>query len=170
MALIKYTFEAYITQIMLQRCYGKFFELQLEIQQQQTDVILVYVTTPNMSTTCPSHILNIELHIDSETGGDKLGRTNVSSERAQTITVYVNGNQNFLGRKLIVNRRRIRTWDALLGSVTETTGGTAAVREIVTPEHGTRLRTLDQLQDKASYVAITNGDFKPIRQTFYQSL
>ena len=38
-------------------------------------------------------------------------------ESAKTITVYVNGDQNFGGKKFIVNRRRTPTFDTLLGDV-----------------------------------------------------
>jgi len=80
----------------------------------------------------------------------------------QTITLYINGDSKFFGKKLIVNRRQMRTWDAFLNAAVKTTGEAMAVREIVTPEHGTPIRNLSDLQDKGSYVTITKGSFKPI--------
>lgn len=86
----------------------------------------------------------------------------VKLEKARKITLFLNGDKNFFGAQMLVNKRHFRTWDAFLNASTEKTGVNSAVRFITTPVTGTRLDGLDDLQDKESYVAITRGQFKPI--------
>ena len=38
-------------------------------------------------------------------------------ESAKTITVFVNGDSNYSGKKFVVNRKRTPTFDTLLGDV-----------------------------------------------------
>jgi hypothetical protein len=111
-------------------------------------------------TTVP--LQNAEPSTDPVAVADKSRLDPLSAERAHTIMLYVNGDPTFFGKKLLINRRRIRSWEAFLSAASEVTGGLQAVREISTPENGTRVQNLDQLQDGASYVTITKGNFKPI--------
>lgn len=111
-------------------------------------------------TTVP--LQNAEPSTDPVAVIDKLRLDPISSERAQTIMLYANGDPTFFGKKLLVNRRRIRSWEAFLSAAAEATGRLQPVREIATPENGTRIKNLDQLQDGAEYVTITKGNFKPI--------
>jgi Doublecortin len=113
-------------------------------------------------TTAPPGLQNAEPSTDRVAIADKFRLEPISSERAQTITLYANGDTTFFGKKLLVNRRRIRTWESFLRAAAEATGELHAVREIATPENGTRINSLDQLQDQASYVTIAKGNFKPI--------
>lgn len=66
------------------------------------------------------------------------------------------------GKTFVVNRRRIRTWDAFLRAVTVDVKSNEAVRSIRTPRHGSRVETLDQLQDQRQYVAVAAGGFKKL--------
>lgn len=86
----------------------------------------------------------------------------VKLERARKITLFLNGDKNFFGAQMLVNKRHFRTWDGFLNASTEKTGVSSSVRFIATPVNGTRLNGLDDLEDKESYVAITRGQFKPI--------
>jgi len=75
-------------------------------------------------------------------------------ESAKTITVYVNGDQNFGGKKFIVNRRRTPTFDTLLGDVTSGVNAPfGAVRNLYTPVGGTRVVDLAELLSGKTYVA-----------------
>ena len=40
-------------------------------------------------------------------------------ESAKTITVFVNGDSNYSGKKFVVNRKRTPTFDTLLGDVSK---------------------------------------------------
>lgn len=86
----------------------------------------------------------------------------VKLEKSRKITLFLNGDKNFFGAQMLVNKRHFRTWDAFLNASTEKTGVNTAVRFITTPVNGTRLDGLEDLQDRESYVAITRGQFKPI--------
>jgi len=84
------------------------------------------------------------------------------SDRA--ITLYVNGDQHFHGKRMVVNRRFTHTWEAFLVQATERTGVMFAVRNILTPVHGTKVNSLDELVDGSGYV-VSKGNsvkFKPI--------
>jgi len=81
--------------------------------------------------------------------------------RPKTITLYVNGDQYFYGRTITVGRRT-HTWESFLREATVTTGVVFAARDILTPTHGTKINSLDELCDGSSYVVITKGNFKPV--------
>ena len=87
--------------------------------------------------------------------------------RTKTVTLYANGNAHFLGKPVVVNRRRTKTWDAFLAQATDATGLVFAARDVLTPTNGTRLNALDQLVDGASYVVISKGNFKPLGYRAY---
>ena len=73
---------------------------------------------------------------------------------AKSVRVFRNGDFNYTGRKFVVNSRYSRNFDAFL---TQVTSGLrpqfGAVRNLYTPEHGTRVEKLDQLQSGGEYVA-----------------
>ena len=86
--------------------------------------------------------------------------------RAKRFKLYKNGDKQFLGKEFVLNRRRIRTWDAFLPAVTSDTRCAEAVRSIRTPVGGTRIQNLDQLEDSSNYVAVGMGRFKRIGWVF----
>jgi len=92
----------------------------------------------------------------------QLGEITPYTDRQKTITLYVNGDQHFFGKSMIVNRRFTQTWDTFLRQATEATGMMNAAREISTPTHGTKVNRLDELKDGFSYVVIAKGTFKPL--------
>lgn len=106
--------------------------------------------------------MNTDTNQQNQQSTGQINMDDVVPDRAQTITLYVNGDRHFFGKKLLVNKRRIRSWEAFLRASAETTGEPLAVREIATPNRGTRIDSLDKLQDRASYVTISKGDFRPI--------
>ena len=83
-------------------------------------------------------------------------------ERAKRFKVYRNGDDRFRGKDFVLNRRKIRTWDAFLQAVTTDVKTTDAVRRICTPTHGSKVESLDDLNDKSYYVAVGNGRFKKL--------
>lgn len=92
----------------------------------------------------------------------------VDSERAKRFRLYKNGEGRYVGKDFILNRRRIRTWDAFLQAVTLDVRASEAVRSIRTPTGGTRVVDLDDLQDSSNYVAVGNGKFKKLGyETFW---
>ena len=76
------------------------------------------------------------------------------------ITIYRNGDLNFYGKKLIVNRKHIRTFDSFLDKVTRDTQAKVAVRSIRTPNHGTQIANLDKIENGGVYVALGLEKFK----------
>lgn len=81
-------------------------------------------------------------------------------ERAKRIKLFRNGDKQFLGKNIVVNRRQIKTWDAFLQAATSEVKATQAVRSICTPVGGRRVVNLDDLEDNCKYVAVANGSFK----------
>lgn len=84
------------------------------------------------------------------------------SWRAKRFKLYRNGDNSFVGKDFILNRRQIRTWDSFLQAVTNDTRCREAVRSIRTPVGGTKIENLDDLQDQNNYVAVGSGRFKRI--------
>jgi len=80
----------------------------------------------------------------------------------KSVTLYVNGDKHFFGATMLVNRRLTQTWERFLVEATERTGVVYAVRDVLTPTHGTRVNNLDELVDGASYVVVSKGIFKRI--------
>jgi len=80
----------------------------------------------------------------------------------KSITVYVNGDEHFFGTTMVVNKRSTQTWETFLREATEKTGVMYAVRDVLTPTHGTRINSLDELKDGSSYVVVSKGLFKRI--------
>jgi len=80
----------------------------------------------------------------------------------KSITLYVNGDEHFFGTTVVVNRRGTQTWEGFLREATEKTGVTFAVRDVLTPTHGTRINSLSELRDGSSYVVVSKGLFKRI--------
>jgi len=88
----------------------------------------------------------------------------VASNFAPTVTVkvYKNGNRNFLGKTLVINRRHIRTMDALYDEVTAHIAAFNAVRKICTPIGGRPIQSLENIQNKSVYVAAGREEFKKL--------
>lgn len=80
----------------------------------------------------------------------------------KSITLYVNGDKHFFGTMMVVSRRLTQTWETFLREATQKTGVTYAVRDVLTPTHGTKINSLDELVDGSSYVVISKGIFKRI--------
>ncbi|KAJ7383184.1 Doublecortin [Desmophyllum pertusum] len=88
----------------------------------------------------------------------------VSSFTAPTVTVkvYKNGNRNFTGKTIVINRRHIRTMDALYDEVTSHIAAFNAVRKICTPIGGRPVMSLENIQNKSVYVAAGREVFKKL--------
>lgn len=100
---------------------------------------------------------------DWQIGSQKAAKmTAVASTFAPTVTVkvYKNGNRNFLGKTLVINRRHIRTMEALYDQVTSHISAFNAVRKICTPIGGRPVQSLENIQNKSVYVAAGREEFK----------
>ena len=80
-------------------------------------------------------------------------------DRAKRFRVFRNGDPRYYGKEFVLNKRRIRTWDSFLQQVTNDVKFTEAVRSIRTPVGGTKVKSLDDLQDSKHYVAVGNSRF-----------
>ncbi|CAD5114161.1 DgyrCDS3305 [Dimorphilus gyrociliatus] len=85
-------------------------------------------------------------------------------EKAKIIHVFRNGDKRFMGKNVVINRRRTRNFDSFLNFVTGAISARVAVRSIRTPVGGTTITDLDQLEDFASsgksYVAVGGEKFR----------
>ena len=79
-----------------------------------------------------------------------------------TVKVYKNGNRNFLGKTLVINRRHIRTMEALYDEVTAHIAAFNAVRKICTPIGGRPVLSLENIKNKSVYVAAGREGFKKL--------
>ncbi|XP_065651524.1 doublecortin domain-containing protein 2 isoform X2 [Hydra vulgaris] len=87
-------------------------------------------------------------------------RNHVNDVFSTRITIYRNGDLNFYGKKLVVNRKHIRTFNSFLDEVTRDTQAKVAVRSIRTPNHGTVVANLDRVENGGVYVAVGLEKFK----------
>ena len=85
------------------------------------------------------------------------------TEKAKKIRMYRNGDDKFCGKQIVLNKRRIKTFDAFLSTVTSEVKYKEAARSIRTPNHGTRVVNLDDLQEENAYVVCGAGPFRRIR-------
>lgn len=82
-----------------------------------------------------------------------------STMAAMNITICPNGDQ-YVKKKLVLNRRRIPNLDVLLDNATQLIGARNCVRLLRTPNHGTRIKNLDNMVDGGIYVAIVGPSDK----------
>lgn len=86
----------------------------------------------------------------------------VDTTPAKTILVYRNGDQFFVGRKFVLARRRVATFEALLEQLTEQVAAPFGVRRLYTPTCGHPVLELDALQPGGKYVAAGRERFKKL--------
>lgn len=81
--------------------------------------------------------------------------------------VYVNGDQHGLPKKLLVNPKRDRTYNAFLDYATKVLNPRyGAVRNIMTPEGRHRVRGFDDLQPEGRYVACGREPYKRLDKPY----
>ncbi|XP_054557404.1 doublecortin domain-containing protein 2C isoform X2 [Talpa occidentalis] len=87
----------------------------------------------------------------------------VDTTPARTILVYRNGDPFFAGRKFVLSRRRVASFEALLEQLTEQVAVPCGVRRLFTPVRGHLVRELDALlQAGGKYVAAGRERFKKL--------
>lgn len=86
----------------------------------------------------------------------------VDTTPAKTIVVYRNGDPFFEGRKFVLARRRVPTFEALLDQLTEQVAAPLGVRRLYTPTRGRPVRALDALLPGGKYVAAGPERFKKL--------
>ncbi|XP_059422949.1 doublecortin domain-containing protein 2-like [Carassius carassius] len=87
----------------------------------------------------------------------------LSQPQVKNIYFYRNGDPYYEPRRLVINSKRVSTFDTLLREVT---GGVrapfGAVRRIYTPKAGHRVQSLEHLRSGEQYVAAGRESFKKI--------
>ncbi|XP_078503978.1 doublecortin domain-containing protein 2C isoform X3 [Lissotriton helveticus] len=82
---------------------------------------------------------------------------------AKTVFVHRNGDPFFVGRKFVVNKRHIPTFEHFLVEVTRRVPlDLGAAQRIYTPRHGSRVRKLEELKQGQRVVAAGKECFKKI--------
>ncbi|KAB0347656.1 hypothetical protein FD754_012513 [Muntiacus muntjak] len=94
--------------------------------------------------------------------GSRTPHALVDTTPAKTIVVYRNGDQFYVGRKFVLSRRRVATFEALLEQLTEQVEVPFGVRRLFTPTRGCPVLELDSLQAGGKYVAAGRERFKKL--------
>jgi hypothetical protein len=77
-----------------------------------------------------------------------------------------NGDEFFNGRKVVINSRKYRYFDVFLDDISNSINASfGAVRNIHTPIHGHRIKSLEQIEDGKTYVANGGGRFVKLKYT-----
>lgn len=91
--------------------------------------------------------------------GTESSRTSIK-DRSKRLRIFKNGDVSFGGKQVIINGRSTRNMEVLMSQLTQHLDATVAVRSLHTPTHGTKVTSIDQLNDKSDYVAVNSGPFK----------
>ncbi|XP_055982380.1 doublecortin domain-containing protein 2C [Sorex fumeus] len=86
----------------------------------------------------------------------------VDTTPAKTILVYRNGDQFYVGKKFVLSRRRVATFEVLLEQLTQQVEVPFGVRRLYTPTRGRRVLELEALQSGGKYVAAGREHFKKL--------
>ncbi|XP_068792509.1 doublecortin domain-containing protein 2C [Struthio camelus] len=81
---------------------------------------------------------------------------------ARTVLVYLNGDPFFPGKKFVINRRHVPTFEALLAQLSEAVAAPYGVRALYTPRQGHRVRQLGDIEQGGRYVAAGLEKFKKL--------
>lgn len=86
----------------------------------------------------------------------------VDTTPAKTILVYRNGDAFFVGRRFVLPRRPVATFEALLDQLTERVEVPFGVRRLFTPTCGHPVLELQALRAGGKYVAAGREPFKKL--------
>ncbi|XP_043836957.1 doublecortin domain-containing protein 2C [Dromiciops gliroides] len=81
---------------------------------------------------------------------------------ARTILVYRNGDQFYVGKKFVINRKRVPSFEALMTQLNEKVSVPFGVRRLYTPCHGHLVHELEELQQGGKYVAAGREKFRKL--------
>ena len=88
----------------------------------------------------------------------------LSLEYGKTIKLLRNGDEFYRGQKVVINSRKYRYFDVFLDDISDSMNAQfGAVRNIHTPMHGHKIKSLDEFEDGKAYVASGNGRFKRLK-------
>ncbi|XP_044282503.1 doublecortin domain-containing protein 2 [Varanus komodoensis] len=89
--------------------------------------------------------------------------TCLSQPVVKSVMVYRNGDPFFPGRRVVINEKKVASFDVFLKEVTGGVNASfGAVRNIYTPRGGHRVRQLDDIQSGQCYVAGGREAFKKL--------
>ncbi|KAM9061196.1 doublecortin domain-containing protein 2C [Sarcophilus harrisii] len=81
---------------------------------------------------------------------------------ARTILVYRNGDQFYVGKKFVINRRRVSSLESLMTQLNEKVAVPFGVRRLYTPYNGHLVRELEELQQGGRFVAAGREKFRKL--------
>ena len=93
------------------------------------------------------------------------GRYNIEEYKPRWIRIFRNGDPFYTGNRFPITAKRYKSFEYLLSDITERLDPPfGAVRNLFTPENGTRIRHLNQLKDCHCYVAGGAEKFRHVKQ------
>ncbi|XP_074144170.1 doublecortin domain-containing protein 2C isoform X4 [Sminthopsis crassicaudata] len=81
---------------------------------------------------------------------------------ARTILVYRNGDQFYVGKKFVINRRRVSSLESLMTQLNEKVAVPFGVRRLYTPYNGHLVQELEELQQGGRFVAAGREKFRKL--------
>ncbi|XP_038596177.1 doublecortin domain-containing protein 2C [Tachyglossus aculeatus] len=81
---------------------------------------------------------------------------------ARTVLVLRNGDQYYLGKKFVINPRRVPTFEAFMNQLNEEVEAPFGVRQLYTPSQGHLVQELEELKQGGRYVAAGRERFRKL--------
>ncbi|XP_072490396.1 doublecortin domain-containing protein 2C isoform X2 [Notamacropus eugenii] len=81
---------------------------------------------------------------------------------ARTILVYRNGDKFYVGKKFVINRKRVPNFEALMSQLNEMVAVPFGVRRLYTPCDGHLVQDLEELHQGGKYVAAGRERFRKL--------
>ncbi|KAK3087231.1 hypothetical protein FSP39_003372 [Pinctada imbricata] len=78
------------------------------------------------------------------------------------IRVMRNGDKKYEGKKILINEHDVKSFEKLLDSLNEKMKPITAIRRLYTPDNGTRITRMDEIEEDKLYVAAANDRFKRV--------
>jgi hypothetical protein len=101
---------------------------------------------------------------DVDYSPERNNNKSLTLEYGKTIKLLRNGDEFYPGQKIVINSRKYRYFDVFLDDLSNTLNARfGAVRNIHTPLHGHKIKSLDQIEDGKTYVASGIGKFKRLK-------
>lgn len=77
----------------------------------------------------------------------------------KTIYVYLNGVENLIPRKVLLNAKKLKNWHRMLEEITKAIGNLYFVKRVFTAKNGIPVNSFLELENSGNYVVSDSRDY-----------